>query len=56
MMVVTRGGSPTRIGYKLEGTAATRRIRIARKGGEILDKQVGGRAGCSETEDGGTER
>jgi hypothetical protein len=39
-MIVTSGGQSTRIGYRVEGTGtATRRIRIARKGGEILDKK-----------------
>ncbi|HEY4362976.1 MAG TPA: 50S ribosomal protein L24 [Bryobacteraceae bacterium] len=40
VMVMTSGGVPTRIGYRLEGTGATtRRVRVARKGGEILDKK-----------------
>jgi len=40
VMIVTSGGQSTRIGYRVEGTGtATRRIRIARKGGEILDKK-----------------
>jgi large subunit ribosomal protein L24 len=40
VMIVTSGGIATRIGYRLEGTgAATRRVRVARKGGEILDKK-----------------
>ena len=39
VMIVTAGGVATRIGYKLETTGGkTRRIRIARKGGEALDK------------------
>jgi large subunit ribosomal protein L24 len=40
VMIVTSGGVATRIGYRLEGTGATtRRVRVARKGGEILDKK-----------------
>lgn len=39
VMIVTSGGVPTRIGYKVETTGGkTRRVRIARKGGETLDK------------------
>jgi large subunit ribosomal protein L24 len=38
--VVTSGGVATRVGYRLEGTGtATRRVRFARKTGEILDKK-----------------
>ncbi len=40
VMVVTSGGVATRVGYKVEGVGATaRRVRVARKGGEILDKK-----------------
>ena len=40
VMIVTSGGIPTRIGYRVESTGTTtRRMRIARKGGEILDKK-----------------
>ncbi len=40
VMIVTSGGVATRIGYRMEGTgASTRRVRVARKGGEILDKK-----------------
>jgi large subunit ribosomal protein L24 len=40
VMILTAGGVPTRIGYKLETTGGhTRRVRIARKGGETLDKR-----------------
>jgi large subunit ribosomal protein L24 len=40
VMILTAGGVPTRIGYKVDTTAGvTRRIRIARKGGEELDKK-----------------
>ena len=40
VMIVTSGGVATRIGYRIEGTGATtRRVRVARKGGEILDKK-----------------
>jgi large subunit ribosomal protein L24 len=41
VMIVTSGGVPTRVGYRMEtGTAGTRRVRIAKKGGEILDKKA----------------
>jgi large subunit ribosomal protein L24 len=40
VMLLTSGGIATRVGYKLETTGGiTRRIRIARKGGETLDKK-----------------
>ena len=40
VMIVTSGGVATRVGYRLEGTgAAKRRVRFARKGGELLDKK-----------------
>ena len=41
VMIVTSGGVATRIGYRMEsfGTAL-RRVRIAKKGGEILDKKA----------------
>ena len=40
VMVMTSGGVATRVGLRLEGTGATiRRVRIAKKGGEILDKK-----------------
>ena len=41
VMIVTSGGVATRIGYRTEGTgASTRHVRIAKKGGEILDKKA----------------
>jgi large subunit ribosomal protein L24 len=41
VMIVTSGGQATRIGYKMEQTGAVlRRVRIAKKGGEILDKKA----------------
>jgi large subunit ribosomal protein L24 len=42
VMVLTSGGVPTRVGYKLEdaGGGITRRTRIARKTGEPLDKKA----------------
>jgi large subunit ribosomal protein L24 len=41
VMIVTSGGVATRVGYKVEGVGATaRRVRVARKGGEILDKKA----------------
>src|ERR1700761_3236723 len=37
--VLTSGGVATRVGYRMEGSGTTlRRVRIARKTGEILDK------------------
>jgi large subunit ribosomal protein L24 len=41
VMVLTSGGQPTRVSYKVEGTGtSTRRVRIARKTGEPLDKRA----------------
>jgi large subunit ribosomal protein L24 len=41
VMIVTSGGVATRIGYRMEQTGAVvRRVRIAKKGGEILDKKA----------------
>jgi len=41
VMIVTSGGVATRIGYRMEGQgAAMRRVRVARKGGEIFDKKA----------------
>jgi large subunit ribosomal protein L24 len=40
VMILTAGGVPTRIGYKLETVGdKVRRTRVARKGGETLDKK-----------------
>ncbi len=40
VMIMTAGGVPTRIGYRLENVGgAVRRTRVARKGGEALDKK-----------------
>jgi large subunit ribosomal protein L24 len=40
VMILTSGGVATRIGYRLETSGATtRRVRIARKGGELLDRK-----------------
>ncbi len=40
VMLVTSGGLGTRVGYRMEGTGTTaHRVRIAKKGGEILDKR-----------------
>ena len=40
VMVLTAGGVPTRVGYKMDNTGGkVRRTRIARKGGETLDKK-----------------
>jgi large subunit ribosomal protein L24 len=41
VMLLTSGGVPTRVGFRVEGTgASSRRVRYARKGGEILDKKA----------------
>ena len=40
VMMLTAGGIPTRVGVKLDTTGGkVRRVRIARKGGETLDKK-----------------
>lgn len=40
VMLLTAGGIPTRVGYKLDNAGGkVRRVRIARKGGETLDKK-----------------
>ena len=40
VMLLTSGGIPTRVGYKFETTGSvSRRVRIARKGGETVDKR-----------------
>src|SRR5436305_5904782 len=40
VMILTSGGVATRVGYRIEGTGtSTHRVRIAKKGGEILDKR-----------------
>jgi large subunit ribosomal protein L24 len=40
VMLLTAGGIPTRIGTRIEGDGATaRRVRIARKTGEALEKK-----------------
>jgi large subunit ribosomal protein L24 len=41
VMMLTSGGVATRVGYRIEQTGAVvRRVRIAKKGGEILDKKA----------------
>jgi len=41
VMVVTSGGVATRVGYRMENTGtANRRVRVAKKGGETLDKKA----------------
>ena len=41
VMILTSGGVATRIGYRIEGAgAAKRHVRVAKKGGEILDKKA----------------
>jgi hypothetical protein len=40
VMMLTSGGIATRVGSKVEGEGAgARRVRIARKTGEVLDKK-----------------
>jgi large subunit ribosomal protein L24 len=40
VMILTAGGIPTRVGYKMDSVGGkVRRTRIARKGGETLDKR-----------------
>lgn len=40
VMILTAGGVPTRIGYKVESMGGKiRRTRVARKGGETLEKK-----------------
>ncbi len=39
--LLTSGGVPTRVGFRVEGTGASaRRVRFARKTGEILEKKA----------------
>ncbi len=41
VMILTSGGVASRIGYKLEGSGTTtRRVRIAKKSGETLEKRA----------------
>ena len=41
VMVLTSGGVPSRVSYKVEGTGtAARRVRVAKKTGEPLDKRA----------------
>ncbi|HLH39358.1 MAG TPA: 50S ribosomal protein L24 [Bryobacteraceae bacterium] len=41
VMLLTSGGAATRVGYRIEQSGTvTRRVRIAKKGGEILDKKA----------------
>jgi large subunit ribosomal protein L24 len=37
VMIMTSGGIATRVGYRMDGA---KRVRVARKGGEILDKKA----------------
>ena len=40
VMILTAGGIPTRVGYKVETVSGkVRRTRVARKGGETLDRK-----------------
>jgi large subunit ribosomal protein L24 len=41
VMVLTSGGVPSRVGYKVEGSGVSeRRVRIAKKTGESIDKRA----------------
>jgi large subunit ribosomal protein L24 len=41
VMLLTSGGVPTRVGFRVEGAgASSRRVRYARKSGEIMDKKA----------------
>jgi large subunit ribosomal protein L24 len=41
VMVLTSGGVPSRVGYKTEGSGTSeRRVRIAKKSGELIDKRA----------------
>jgi large subunit ribosomal protein L24 len=41
VMVLTSGGQPTRVGFKMEGAGASaHRVRIAKKTGEVLEKRA----------------
>jgi large subunit ribosomal protein L24 len=41
VMVLTSGGQPTRVGYRVEGTGTSaHRVRIAKKTGEPLEKRA----------------
>lgn len=40
VMLVTSGGIATRVGYRMEGSGTSaHRVRVAKKGGEILEKR-----------------
>jgi large subunit ribosomal protein L24 len=40
VMIMNSRGEATRIGYRMEGSGASaRRVRFAKKGGEVLDKK-----------------
>jgi large subunit ribosomal protein L24 len=40
VMIMNSRGEATRIGYRIEGSGASaRRVRFAKKGGEVLDKK-----------------
>ena len=41
VMVLTSGGVPSRVGYRMEGSGTSeRRVRIAKKSGELIDKRA----------------
>jgi large subunit ribosomal protein L24 len=41
VMILTSGGTTSRVGYKMEGTGtSSRRVRIAKSTGETLDKRA----------------
>lgn len=40
VMLLTSGGVPTRVGFRIEGEgAAAHRVRVARKTGEVIEKK-----------------
>jgi large subunit ribosomal protein L24 len=41
VMILTSGGVPSRIGYRVEGSGTSaRRVRVAKKSGETLEKRA----------------
>jgi hypothetical protein len=40
-MLLTSGGIPSRVGYRMEGSGTSEhRVRFAKKSGEVLDKRA----------------
>jgi large subunit ribosomal protein L24 len=41
VMLLTSGGIPSRVGYRMEGSGTSEhRVRFAKKSGEVLDKRA----------------